>query len=243
MFLSDPALRRIAAETNDVHREHLWRHDTAALDPLSDLARLLHKITLGFNDNTATLDKALARLVEQTEAAQRQLAPHADLHTPSHAQALTDVLAASERHAALADMLVNAYRAWRNHHRSGDSDERYVLLQPGDPTYGVATLRRHAPDAWLVLPDPEAANAFDVPYPCRVVGEVCQTDDGWAPVACTNPEHRDTQPAITYHLPTCNDLPAACRSLLRWWHLRHSAAWANRTPAQLTPAEAAGLSA
>lgn len=95
MFLTDPALRRIAAATNDVLPEHLWRHDTAAADALGDLARILHKTALGFNDSTTTLDKALARVGELSEAAQQQLTTRAHLHMAGYRQALTDALAAT----------------------------------------------------------------------------------------------------------------------------------------------------
>ncbi|MEU8264683.1 hypothetical protein AB0C02_29200 [Micromonospora sp. NPDC048999] len=244
MFLTDPALRRIAADTNDVLPERLWRHDTVTLDALGDLARVLHKTALGFTDSTTTLDKALARVGEMAAAGRRGLAARADLHMAGYHQALTDALAARERHIVLGAMLVTAYHAWRNHRPVlGTGDERYLLLQPGDPARGVAVLRQRDPHTWLVFPDTEAATAFDIPYPGRVVGEVAQTDHGWTPTAYTDPQHRQTQPGLTYPLPVCDDLASACRSLLRWWHLRHSDAWRSRTPAQLTPAELAHLTA
>ncbi|MER7457333.1 hypothetical protein [Micromonospora sp. NPDC126480] len=241
MFLTDPALRRIAADTNDVLPEHLWRHDTATLDPTGDLARLLHKTAREFTDSTATLDHALARVGELTATARHGLAARADLHMPGYHQALTDALAARERHIVLGAALVTAYRAWRNHRPVGVGDERHLLLRRSDPSQGVATLRLTDQRTWLVVPDAEAASSFDIPYPDRVVGEVTETDHGWAPTAYTDPQHRRTQPGMTYPLPVCDDLASACRSLLRWWHLRHSDAWRSRTPAELTPAELAHL--
>ncbi len=242
MFLTDPALRRIAADTNDVLPEHLWRHDTATLDALGDLARVLHKTALGFTDSTTTLDKTLTRVGSLAEAARQGLAARADLHMAGYQQALTDALAARERHIVLGAMLVTAYRAWRNHRPMlGTGDERYLLLRPGDPSHGVAALRLKNPRTWLVVPDAEAATAFDVPYPGRLVGEVTETDLGWTPTAYTDAQHPQTQPGMTYPLPVCDELASACRSLLRWWHLRHSDAWRSRTPAQLTPAELAHL--
>lgn len=243
MFLTDPALRCIAAATDDVLPEHLWRHDTAAGDPLGDLARILHKTALGFNDTTTALDKALARAGDLSEMAQQQLTAQAELRVAGYHQAFTDVLAAAARHTALASLLLSAYRGWRNHRPLDEGDARHLLLRTGDPSYGVAVLRQHEPHAWLVFPDTEAAAAFDIAYPCRIVGEVAETAHGWKPTAYTNPQHRQTQPSMTYPLPECDELTSACRSLLRWWHLRHSAAWHSRTPSQLTPAELAELAA
>ncbi|MEU2615849.1 hypothetical protein ABZ570_30400 [Micromonospora sp. NPDC007271] len=240
MFLTDPALRRIAADTNDVLPEHLWRHDTATLDALGDLARFLHKTALGFNDTTATLDKALTRVGGLAESARKGLAARADLHIAGYHQALTDALAARERHIVLGTMLVAAYRAWRNH-RPALGEDRHLLLYPGDPSRGVATLRPKDPRTWWVVPDAEAASAFEIPYPDRVVGEVTETEQSWTPTAYIAPLHHRTPPGMAYPLPGCDDLTSACRSLLRWWHLRHSDAWRSRTPTQLTPAELAHL--
>ncbi|MER7471252.1 hypothetical protein [Micromonospora sp. NPDC000018] len=238
MFLTDSALRRIAADTNDVLPEHLWRHDTAAL---GDLARLLHKTAREFTDSTTSLEQALARVGVLAETARQGLATRADLHMAGYHQALTDALVARERHIVLGAALVTAYRAWRNHRSIGDGDERHLLLRRSDPAQGVATLRRKDPRTWLVVPDAEATSAFDVPYPDRVVGEVAETDQGWAPTAYTDPQHRQIHSGMAYPLPVCDDLASACRSLLRWWHLRHSDAWRSRTPTQLTPAELAHL--
>ncbi|MEV0158072.1 hypothetical protein AB0H57_30845 [Micromonospora sp. NPDC050686] len=240
MFLTDPALRRIAADTNDVLPEHLWRHDTATLDPLGDLARLLHTTARAFTDSSITLDQTLTRVADLADTARHQVAARADLDLTAYQQALTDALTARERHLHLGATLVTTYHAWRNHRTLGDRTQRHLLLQPGDPSRGVAVLRQHEPHTWLVSPDAEAATAVDIPYPDRVVGDVTE-GHLWTPTAYTDPQHRHTQPGIAYRLPECDDLASACRSLLRWWHLRHSAAWRNRTPDQLTPAELAHL--
>ncbi|MGC5332816.1 hypothetical protein [Micromonospora sp. DT62] len=241
MFLTDPALRRIAADTNDVLPEHLWRHDTATLDPIGDLARVLHKTARDFAESTAALDSALARVGELADRARRGLAVRADQHVAGYDQALTSALIARERHVALGTALIACYRAWRNHRSLGDGDERHLLLQRSDPSRGVATLRLKDQRTWLVVPDAEAAAAFGIPYPDRVVGEVTETDQGWAPTAYTDPKHRQIRSGMAYPLPVCDDLAPVCRSLLRWWQLRHSDAWHSRTPAQLTPAELAYL--
>ncbi|MEV6694908.1 hypothetical protein AB0M35_25870 [Micromonospora sp. NPDC051196] len=239
MFLTDPALRRIAADTHDVLPEPLWRHDTATLNPIGDLARLLHTTARDFTDSTTALDQALHRVDALAGRGRRGLAASADLHIAGYQQTLTDALAARERHLVLGAILVTAYRAWRNHRPVlGSSDERHLLLYRGDPARGVATLRRREQHTWLVVPDSEAASAFNIPYPDRVVGEVTETDQGWTATAYIGALHQLTAPAMTYPLPVCgDDLASACRALLRWWHLRHSDTWRSRTPDQLTPAE------
>ena len=107
---------------------------------------------------------------------------------------------------------------------------------------GVSIVTGAAPPplitVWLVTADAEAADAFGIPYADRVVGQLTESTDGsFEPIACTNPNHIAEQAAITYRLPIRDDLATACRSLLRWWALRHSAAWRSRTPDQLIPAE------
>ncbi|MFI7077168.1 hypothetical protein ACIBO1_07735 [Micromonospora sp. NPDC049903] len=238
MFLTDPALRRIAADTNDVLPEPLWRHDTATPDPVGDIARLLHRTAREFTDSTTALDAALTRVDALTSRSRRGLAARADLHVAGYHQTLTDALTARERHLVLGAMLITTYRAWRHHRPALDTDnERYLLLYRGDPANGVATLRRREQDTWQVQPDSNAASAFDVPYPNRVVGEVTDTAQGWTPTAYIGPLHQPTPPGMTYPLPVVGDLAAACRALLRWWHLRHSDTWRNRTPDQLTSGE------
>ncbi|SIM49527.1 hypothetical protein [Micromonospora cremea] len=240
MFLTDPALRRIAADTNDVLPEHLWRHDTATLDALGDLARVLHKTAREFTASTTALDQALARTGALAEQARHGLAARADLHLAGYHQTLTDALVARERHLVLGPALLVAYRAWRNHRPISDDDQRHLLLYPGDPSHGVATLRRREPRTWLVVPDSEASSAFDIPYSDRVIGEVSESALGWTPTAYIASLHQPP-PTMAYPLPACDDLAPACRSLLRWWHLRHSDTWRNRTPNQLDPAELAHL--
>jgi hypothetical protein len=88
----------------------------------------------------------------------------------------------------------------------------------------------------MVTADAEAAEAFEVPYPNRMVGVLHESPwEGWLPIACTDPAHIPS--GMAYRLPVRDDLATACRSLLRWWALRHSAAWRSRTPDQLTPTE------
>jgi len=150
-----------------------------------------------------------------------------------------------EQHAVLADVLTDTYLAWRRHRRISDGGvERHLLLYPRDPAHGVVTLWPTSAYVWLVSADAEAAHAFAVPYADRIVGQVTETLNGvFEPIACTNSDHIVDQPTLAYHLPVRDDLATACRSLLHWWQLRHSAAWRSRTPDQLTPTELDQLAA
>ncbi|GAA1843121.1 hypothetical protein [Asanoa iriomotensis] len=241
MFLTDPALRWIAAATDDVLPDHLWRHDTARDDTCGELATLLHKITLRFNDSSSALDKAVNGLAERSNAAQQLLCAGVHIRYAGQLQAIADIYAASEQHTVLGELLVEAYQGWRSHRTIGDGDERYLLLQPGDPSYGVAMLRRQPANTWLMFVDAEAAAAFQVPYPARILGEIRRIDAGWLPTASTSPDHHPKGTAD--RLPQCEDLATACRALLRWWRLRHSPEWNNRRPVHLSPAERAELTA
>jgi hypothetical protein len=229
MFLTDPALRLIAGTTNDVLPEQLWRYDTGTADALGDLARILHKTALAYNASIADLDNAAPQ-------------PSFGLRPAGTGEAMKDVLATIDRHAAIerhtviTGSLLDLYRAWRSHRPIGGGDERHLLLYPGDPGHGVATLQRTSPNAWMVTADAEAAQAFRVPYPGRMVGVLAETEDGtWQPIACTDAAHIHS--GMAYRLPVRDDLATACRSLLRWWALRHSAAWRSRTPDQLDATE------
>jgi hypothetical protein len=229
MFFADPTLRLIAGATNDVLPEQVWRYDTAREDATGDLARILHKTALAFNASVADIDKASPR-------PSFGLRPAGPGEAMRDVRAMIDRHAAIERHSVLTDTLLGLYRAWRNHRRIGGGDERYLLLCPGDPGHGVATLQRMTQVAWRVTADAEAAEAFEVPYPNRMVGVLAETDDGtWQPIACTDAAHIHS--GMAYRLPVRDDLATACRSLLRWWALRHSAAWRSRTPDQLDAAE------
>jgi hypothetical protein len=79
VFLTDLALRRIAAETGDVWPEHPWRHDTALPGPTGNLAHLLHTITVRFNDNAELLDRLLGTLGQQANRLREATARHASI--------------------------------------------------------------------------------------------------------------------------------------------------------------------
>jgi len=242
VFLTDPALRHIAAQTGDVWPEHIWRHDTATGGPVGVLATLLHKVTLRFNDNAEQLDRLLNRLGQLATILREATARYASAPQSDLGRCTTDVVDQLGRRVLLEQLLLHTYQAWRAHAApERGKDERHLLLRPGDPTFGVATLRRFDDTTWLVSPDAEAAAAFAIPYAARLVGEVTEHGDGWKPTAHSNPEHRYLGGGLAYELPPHDDLVTACRSLLRWWALRHCAAWRSRRPEQLTEAELAAL--
>jgi len=242
VFLSDPALRRIAGCTGDVWPEHVWRYHTADPDVLGELARLLHSTTQEFIESFGHLDRLLSQVHEHASMATDQLRERAVPEPPYRLRVLMlDLRDQQERHNVLDQMLLNAYRAWRQQRPVQFLTVRHLLLRPGDPSFGVATLQQAGAYTWLVTADAQAAAAFDIPYPQRVVGQIRATDSGWQPVAHNNPQHLTTLPDLTYPLPVHIDQTVACRTLLRWWALRHSAAWRSRRPEQLSEAELADL--
>lgn len=231
MFLADPTLRLIAGTTNDVLPAQMWRYDTGSEDALGDLARILHKTAMAYNASCAELDNPAPRPTSASQAAGTGEAMSAVLATINRH-------AAWERHNIITGGLLDLYAAWRRHRSINDGDERHLLLRPRDPGHGVATLQRAAHNMWTVTADAEAADAFGVPYPNRMVGVLYESPwEGWLPVACTDAAHLAADSGPSYRLPVRDDLATACRSLLRWWALRHSAAWRNRTPDQLTENE------
>jgi hypothetical protein len=121
---------------------------------------------------------------------------------------------------------------------------RHLLVQPYDPSKGMVTLTVDEPGrGWLVTPDHQAAQAYRLRIYGELIGAVRLGDTGWQATAFTHPEHRSTCPHLVHPLPVADTEDAACRSLLRWWALRDSEHWQGRTPAQLTDAEQAALTA
>ncbi len=242
MFLTDPALRRIAGCTGDVWPEQVWRHHTTDPDVLGELARLLHRTTSEYLESFNRLERLLTQVHQHAGTAIEQLRQRAVPGPQGHLRVLVlDLREQQEIHHVLDHMLLDTYRAWREHRPAQALTLRHLLLRPGDPSFGVATLQQTDAHTWLVTADAQAAAAFDIPYPQRVVGEIRATGSGWQPIAHTNPQHPTTQPHMTYPLPVHLDQTVACRMLLRWWQLRHSAAWRSRSPEQLTETELAAL--
>jgi hypothetical protein len=239
MFLSDPALRLIAARTGDVWPDHLWRYDTAPAEPFSELARHLHRITLEFNDATELLFALLDRLDGRITCIRHDLRLRSTAHQYPGDTVRMELAVLLERHTVLADTLADAYQGWRAHHvPDPDPAVRHLLASHRDPSGGVFTLARPEPGRWHVIPDAQAAKAGNIPYANTLVGEVIAVCDGWRPVAYTTP---GTPQSLRYQLPVTADLATACRMLMRWWNLRHSVDWRSRTPDQLTETELAWL--
>jgi hypothetical protein len=246
VLYDDPALVAIAAITGDALPERLWRYDTATADPVADLAQALHSTAIEFTGTTQVLARALAKLGEQCQRQLATLTSRAALARPhgldTDSVHLVQLL---ERHDTLRETLLASYTLWRRHRpASRDPRIRYLLTRPYDPTGGVLTLA--TPDdgeSWLVCPDAVAAAAYDTRFADRIIGQIHTSSDGWRPTAYTHPEHQRTCPHLVYPLPAAADEAAACRSLLRWWALRDSPQWGNRTPDQLSTEEQAALAA
>lgn len=244
MLYDDPALVAIAAITGDALPERLWRYDTATADPVADLAQALHSTAIEFTGSTQVLARALAKLGEQCQRQLATLTSRAALARPHGLDTDTvHLVQLLERHDTLREALLASYTLWRRHRpASRDPRIRYLLTRPYDPTGGVLTLATGDDgESWLVCPDAVAAAAYGTRFAERIIGQVHTSSDGWRPTAYTNPEHQRTCPHLVYPLPAADDEAAACRSLLRWWALRDSPQWANRTPDQLSTEERAAL--
>jgi hypothetical protein len=183
VFLSDPALRRIAGCTGDVWPEHVWRYHTADPNVPGELARLLHRTTQEFIESFSHVERLLTQVHQHASLAVEQLRERAVPQPPHRLRELMlDLRDQQERHHVLDQMLLNTYHAWREHWPAQVLTVKYLLLRPGDPSFGVATLEQVDACTWLVTADAQAAAAFDIPYPQRVVGEIRATDCGWQPV-------------------------------------------------------------
>ena len=248
MLYDDPALVAIAAMTGDALPERLWRYDTATPDPVGDLAQALHSTAIEYTGSTQVLARALAKLREQCERQLVTLTNRAVLARPHGLDSDTvHLVQLLERHDALRESLLASYTLWRRHRpASRDPRIRYLLTRPYDPTGGMLTLATGDDppgDIWLVSPDAVAAAAYGTRFAERIIGQIQSGSDGWAPTAYTHPEHQRTCPHLVYPLPPAEDEASACRSLLRWWALRDSPQWRNRTPDQLSTEEQAALAA
>jgi hypothetical protein len=243
----DPVLVAIAATTGDALPERWWRYDTATPDPVGDLAQALHAAAVEFTGSTQVLARTLGRLREQCERQLATLGERAAVGRPhgldTDALHLVQLL---ERHDTQREALLASYALWRRH-RSIPPDPRirHLLARPYDPTGGMLTLATgDNGGVWFVSADPVAAAAYGTRLADRIIGQIAATTEGgWQPTAYTDPAHQHTCPHLVYPLPVAEDEAAACRSLLRWWALRDSPRWRNRTPDQLTAHEQEALAA
>ena len=186
MFLSDSALRRIAAETGDVWPEHLWRHDTATPGPTGVLAQLLHTVTLRFNDNAALLDQILATLGKQAGSLREATARHASIPPSGLDRTATDLLDQIGRRVLLEQLLLDAYDAWQTHRQpERGKDEQHLLLRPGDPP--LASQRCAAatsPRGWCPrTPKPPPRSASPTPHDWSARSPNTATDGNRPPTA------------------------------------------------------------
>jgi hypothetical protein len=247
----DPALTAIAVATNDALTEHLWRHDTAtdaatadAGDPIAHIAIELARKAHDFITTAGLLTRLLTH-VGQTCA--RHAATVTDLATAYPHLLDIDAFRALqqlERFDTQREVLLSPYAVWRRHGPPyRDPRVRQLWVQPYDPSKGMVALSAEDTGAWLVVPDPVAAEVHGLRGGAAIVGEIRLGDAGWQAIAYTHPEHRATCPHLVYPLPAADTEAAACRSLLRWWALWDSERCQGRTPAQLSTAEQAALTA
>jgi hypothetical protein len=244
----DPALTAIAVATNDALTDHLWRYDTATIingDPVAHIAIALCDAADDFNTTSRLLARALAHL---GETCGRHLSTVTDLATIYLHTLDTDalrLLRQLERFGTQREALLSLYAVWRRHRpTTRDPRVRNLLVQPYDPSKGMVALGADESGlVWFVVADSIATAAHGLGTFGAILGEIRLGDDGWQATAYTHPEHRTTCPHLVYPLPVTDTEATACRSLLRWWALRDSPQWQGRTPAQLSAAEQAALTA
>ncbi|GIH02906.1 hypothetical protein Rhe02_09730 [Rhizocola hellebori] len=245
MYLTHPALRRIAAATGDVWPDLMWRFHTYTRDARGEVATLLHETSLRFNDSSNLVGQVLGRAADDIARLQRELATHGQVHAGGTDRRLADTLAAIERHTVLEQQLLRQYDAWRSHVDSPAAGGDFrLLVKAGDASWGVAEFRRHDRDQWHVLPDEEAATRFGIgKHARRAIGAVARIEGGYQLAAYHDPEfpHPDA-PERSHQLPVFEDLQAAARCLLRWWAYREADNWDGRYPHNFAPDELAALS-
>ncbi len=242
----DAALTAIAVATNDALPEHVWRHDTADDgDPVADIAIALCRAAHDLITTSRLLSRILTCVHEQCGRHLDSITGHATAGLHSLNADAFRLLQQLERFDTQREALLSTYALWRRHRPiSRDPAVRHLLVQPHDPSNGMVTLTADEPGlSWLVTADQQAAQAHRLRSHDEVIGEIRLGDTGWQATAFTHPEHRTTCPHLAYPLPVTDTEDAACRSLLRWWALRESERWQGRTPAQLTEAEQAALTA
>jgi hypothetical protein len=239
----DPVLAAIATATNDALTEHLWNYDATDGDPIADVAATLAHTAADFITAADMLSRSLTHVGDLCRRHVVTVAEHATVypHTlPSDTTCLSHLL---ERFDGQRETLITLYRLWRRHRPiSRDPRRHHLLVQPYDPTHGIAALAADETGlAWFVVPDPVAATAYGLATVGGLVGSIWSSRDGWQATAFTDPTHRNT--AQAHQLPPAVTEDAACRALLRWRAYQQTPQGAGRTPADLSPDEQAALTA
>jgi hypothetical protein len=243
LFLKDPVLRRIAAATGDVWPDRMWRFDTVDGGSHGELAMLLLDTSLRFSDSADHLNHVLAKASRDLTRLQQELASHVHSRAIGSDRLFVDLLAAIERHIVLEQQLLRQYAVWRSHGGSPAlHGHAQMLVKAGDPSWGVITLWIDDGDHWPVLPDEEAAACFDIgDHAGKTIGTITPTGSLFQPTAHTNADPPGIEPEQVSGFAACDDLQAACRSLLRWHRYRDSADWDGRYPTDFTLDELTAL--
>ncbi len=242
----DAALTAIAVATNDALPDHVWRHDTADDgDPVADIAVALCRAANDLITTSGLLTRIVTYVRDQCGRHLDSITAYATIGPHSLDVDAFRLLQQLERFDTQREVLLSVYAVWRRHRPiRRDPRVRHLLVQPYDPSRGMIILTADEPDlSWLVIPDHQAVQAHRLRSHGEVIGEIRLGEGGWQATAFTHPEHRTTCPHLAYPLPVTDTDDGACRALLRWWALRDCEPWQGRTPAQLTEAEQAALTA
>jgi hypothetical protein len=243
----DPTLTAIAVATNDALIEHLWRYDTGDTDngdPIAHIAVELARAAHDFNTTAALLTRVLAQVGELSHWHASTITDLATVYPYSLDVDMVRIVQQLERFDTQREALLSLYGMWRRHRSiTREARVRHLWVQPHDPSKGMAALSTNDTGAWFVVPDHIAADIHGLSSYGAIVGEIWHGSQGWQTTAYTHPEHRSTCPHLVYPLPPADSDDAACRALLRWWALRDSNRWQGRTPADLSTAERAALTA
>jgi hypothetical protein len=243
----DPTLTAIAVATNDALIEHLWRYDTGDADsgdPIAHIAVELAHAAHDFNTTAALLTRELAQVGELGHWHAGTITDLATVYPYALDVDMVRIVQQLERFDTQREALLSLYGMWRRHRSvTREARVRHLWVQPYDPSKGMAALSTNDTGAWFVVHDHVAAEVHGLSSHGAIVGEIWHGSQGWQATAYTHPEHRTTCPHLVYPLPPADSDAAACRALLRWWALRDSNRWQGRTPADLSTAERAALTA
>ena len=244
----DPTLTAIAVATNDALTEHLWRYDTADADsgdPIAHVAIEPARTAHDFNTTATLLVRVLGHVGDTCHRHASTITDLAGVYPHSLDIDTSRIMQQLERFDAQREALLTLYGMWRRHRPlTRETRVRHLWVQPYHPSKGMVTLStKETGVAWFVVPDHIAAEVHGLSSYGAIVGEIWHGSEGWQATAYTHPEQRSTCPHLVYPLPPADSDAAACRALLRWWPLRDSDRWQGHTPADLSTAERAALTA